>query len=111
MGSVITIRTCQIIFRANQQIPNPTPDYFLGARSTWEVDIWGKLRNRRKAAYIRFLASEKGRHAVITSLVAEVARYYYALLALDGELEIHPEKIDLQQNAVELVRVQKGQAG
>ena len=93
--------------RGNELIPNPTPDYFLGARSTWEIDIWGKLRNRRKAAYLRFLSSEKGRHAVITGLVAEVARQYYTLLALDGELEIIQKNIDFQQNALELVRIQK----
>ena len=94
----------------NLVIPNPTPDYFLGARSTWEIDIWGKLRNRRRAAYLRILASEQGRHAVITGLVAEIARYYYQLLALDGELEIIQKNIDFQQKAVELVQVQK-QAG
>ncbi|WP_461136775.1 TolC family protein [Spirosoma lituiforme] len=93
--------------RGNLVIPNPTPDYFLGARSTWEVDIWGKLRNRRKAAYLRFLSSEKGRHAVVTALVAEVAQYYYRLLALDGELEIIQKNINYQQNALGLVRIQK----
>lgn len=94
----------------SRRIPNPTPDFFLGARSTWEIDIWGKLRNRRKAAYLRFLASEKGRHTVVTALVAEIARYYYTLLALDGEQEIIQKNISFQQNALELVRVQK-QAG
>ncbi|GAB4035185.1 TolC family protein [Spirosoma gilvum] len=96
--------------RGNQLTPNPTPDYFLGARSSWEVDIWGKLRNRKKSAYIRLLASEKGRQAVTTSLVAEIARYYYNLLALDGELEILRKNIDYQQKAVDLVAIQK-QAG
>ena len=96
--------------RGNLLIPNPTPDFFVGARSTWEVDIWGKLRNRRKAAYGRLLASEKGRHAVITGLVGEVARYYYTLLALDGDLEIIQKNVEYQGNALELVRVQK-QAG
>ena len=91
----------------NEIIPNPTPDFFIGARSTWEVDLWGKLRNRRKAAYVRFLASQEGRNLVITSLVADIARYYYTLLALDGEQEIVQKNIDLQQNAVELVKVQK----
>lgn len=91
----------------SQLAPNPTPDFFLGARSTWEIDLWGKLHNRRKAAYLRLLASQEGRHLVITSLVAEIARYYYALLALDGEQEIIQKNIELQQNAVELVRVQK----
>lgn len=93
--------------QGNLLIPNPTPDFFLGARSTWEVDLWGKLRNRRKAAYVRFLASQEGRNLVITSLVAEVARYYYTLLSLDGEQEIIQKNMDLQQNAVELVKVQK----
>lgn len=91
-------------------IPNPTPDFFLGARSTWEVDIWGKLRNRRKAAYLRLVRSEKGRQAVVTSLLAEVARYYYTLLALDDELDILQENITYQQDALELMRIQK-QAG
>lgn len=94
----------------SRMIPNPTPDFFLGARSSWEVDIWGKLRNRRKAAYLRLLQSEKGRQVVVTGVVAEVARYYYSLLALDGELEIIQKNIDYQENALELVRIQK-QAG
>lgn len=88
-------------------IPNPTPDYFLGLRSSWEVDLWGKLRNRRRAAYTRILASEEGRNLIVTSLIADVARLYYTLLALDAELEIIGDNVELQQKAVELVEVQK----
>ncbi|GAB3988603.1 TolC family protein [Spirosoma daeguense] len=88
-------------------IPTPTPDYFLGLRSSWEIDIWGKLRNRRKAAYTRFLASQEGRNLVATALISDVARLYYSLLALDAELEIIGENVELQQKAVELVEVQK----
>jgi len=92
----------------NQRIPTrPTPDYFLGLRSAWEVDLWGKLRHRRKAAYTRWLASQQGRHLVVTSLVAEVARLYYELLALDSELAIIRQNIQLQERALELTRVQK----
>ena len=93
--------------QGNLLIPNPTPDFFLGVRSNWEVDIWGKLRNRRKAAYLRLLGSEQGRRAVVTGLVAEIARQYYSLLALDSEQEIIQRNIDYQQNALDLVRVQK----
>ncbi|MFC5409740.1 efflux transporter outer membrane subunit [Larkinella bovis] len=90
-----------------QRIPDATPEYFLGFRSNWEIDLWGKLRNRKQAAYVRFLASEKGRHLIVTSLISEVARLYYSLLALDSELEIIRENMALQQRAVELVGVQK----
>lgn len=91
----------------SSRIPNPTPDYFVGLRSSWEVDIWGKLRNRRRAAYIRVLASQEGRNLVATALTADVARLYYSLLALDAELEIIGENVELQQKALELVEVQK----
>ena len=88
-------------------IPNPTPDYFVGLRASWELDIWGKLRNQRRAAYTRVLASQEGRNLIITNLAADVARFYYTLLALDAELEIIRENEALQQRAVELVEVQK----
>jgi outer membrane protein, multidrug efflux system len=91
-------------------LPTPTPDFFVGIRASWEADIWGKLRNRRRAAYNRVLASQEGRNLIVTALVADVARLYYTLLAADAEREIIRDNIDLQTRAVELVEVQK-QAG
>lgn len=92
----------------DRRLPAPfMPDYFLGLRSSWEVDIWGKLKSQKKAAYNRFLASEKGRQAIITGLIAEIARYYYELLALDTELDIIRKNIALQESAVETIKIQK----
>ena len=81
--------------------------YFIGFRSSWEVDLWRKLRLRREADYARFLASEKGRHLVITSLVSEVARLYYELLGLDNELETILKNIEYQEVALEMIEIQK----
>ncbi|WP_373330907.1 efflux transporter outer membrane subunit [Salmonirosea aquatica] len=91
----------------DQKMSNPLPDYFLGVRSSWEVDIWGKLRTRRKGAYLRFLATEKAQQLVVTNLVAEVARLYYQLLTLDNQLEIIRSNEDLQNKAVETIEIQK----
>ena len=91
----------------DRRIPNPTPDYFLGVRSSWEVDLWGKLRNRREAAYARFLASGRGRQLAVTALVAEVSGLYYELLALDGELDIIRKNIRLQEKALETIQAQQ----
>ncbi|HEY8402844.1 MAG TPA: TolC family protein [Cytophagaceae bacterium] len=88
-------------------IPTPTPDYFIGFTSSWEIDIWGKLRNHKKAAHARYLSSEKGRHLIITNLIAEVAMHYYTLLTLDAELEIIQNNITLQEAAVETARLLK----
>lgn len=93
---------------ADRRLPAPfMPDYFTGLRSSWEIDIWGKLKTQKKAAYTRFLASEKGRHLVTTSLIAQVARLYYELLAMDLELVIIRKNITLQQSAVENIKIQK----
>jgi outer membrane protein, multidrug efflux system len=93
---------------ADRQIPLPfLPSYFVGLRSGWEIDIWGKLKAQKKAAYSRFLATEKAKQVVITGIIAEVANTYYQLVALDTELDIIRKNIALQQSAVETVKIQK----
>ena len=86
---------------------NIAQNYFVGFQSSWEADLWGRLRLRREAAYLRFLASEKGQHLLITNLVADVARLYYELLGLDNELATIEQNIEFQETALELVRIQK----
>jgi multidrug efflux system outer membrane protein len=94
-----------------QRIPGPvTPDLFVGLRSSWELDIWGKLRHRRRAAYLRVLGSEQGRNLVATTVVAEVARLYYELLTADNQRAVLERNLALQREALGLIRVQK-QAG
>ena len=93
--------------RKDQQIPLNMPDLFVGFRSSWEADIWGKLSNQKKAALSKYLATEQARQWVTTQVVAQVAGLYYELLALDKELEILQNNIKLQENAVEIVKVQK----
>ncbi len=90
-----------------KHIPINIPDYYTGFQSSWEVDVWGKLRSRKKAAAARFLASEKSQHLIKTILVTDIARYYYNLLTLDNKLEVIRENINLQQRAIELIVVQK----
>lgn len=91
----------------DQNISNQTQNYFLGMQSTWEADIWGKLKNRREAAYARFLSTEKGKQLVTTALVAEIARMYYELLGLDNELETIQKNIEFQEIALEMIKIQK----
>lgn len=91
----------------DQQLSNMRQEYFVGFQSSWEADVWGKLRNQKKAAYSRFLASEKGKHVVTTALVAEIARLYYELLAVDNELEVVRKNMEFQKIALEIIEIQK----
>lgn len=90
-----------------RETPDPLPDYLIGAYAQWEIDIWHKLHNAKKAAVSRYLASTEGRNYVMTQLIAEVANSYYELLALDNQLDILKKNIEIQQNALKIVRLQK----
>ena len=90
-----------------EAIPERLSDFFIGLQTSWEIDAWGKLRNAKKAALAKYLGSIEGKNVVLTNLIAETANSYYELLALDNQLDIVRETIRLQQNALEIVRVQK----
>jgi len=91
-------------------IPDVLPNYGFGASLSWEVDIWKKLRNAKKAAVLRYLASVQGRNYMRTSIVAEIASTYYELLALDNQLSILQQNILIQNNALKTVRLEKTSA-
>ncbi len=54
---------------------------------SYEVDLWGRLRNATKAARADLLAAESARETVRIALVSDVAQRYFALRALDDQLE------------------------
>ena len=89
------------------KVPEHLPDFSGGIRASWELDIWGKLKSAKSAAMAKYLASFEGRNFVRTNLIAEIANSYYELLALDNQLDILRETIKLQQNQLEIVKVQK----
>ncbi len=93
--------------KPGKEMPDPLPDFMFGAYATWEIDIWHKLHNAQKAAATRYLSSIEGRNFAVTNLVAEIAHAYYELLALDNQLDIVHRNIDIQTNALEIVKLQK----
>lgn len=93
--------------KPGKEMPDPLPDYQLAAYATWEVDIWRKLRNAKKAAVSRYLSSVEGKNYMVTRLIAEIANSYYELLALDNQLDIVQKNIDIQNNALRIVKLQK----
>lgn len=93
--------------KPGKAVPDWLPDYRLGLFANWEVDVWKKLRNSKKAAVSRYLATVEGKNFLVTNLVAEIANSYYELLALDNQLDIVKQTIHLQQNALDIVRIQK----
>jgi NodT family efflux transporter outer membrane factor (OMF) lipoprotein len=85
---------------ANYQSKNPlgfgVPEsYQIYGNTSWEADIWGRLKSAKRASLATLLASEAYRQAVITDIVSSVAMNYYLLLSYDSQLEI--TKMTLQK--------------
>lgn len=90
-----------------QTVPVNLPDIYFGLQSSWEIDVWGKLRSQRKSAVSQYLSSIEGTNFVISTLVADVAIFYNELLASDNELEIIRQTIQKQQEALAVIKLQK----
>lgn len=85
-------------------------DFFAGANFSWELDVWNKLRNAKKSAVLKYLSTTEGKNFMVTNIIAEIAESYYELLALDNLMAIIQQNIELQTNALKVVKLQKDAA-
>ncbi|XMO87998.1 TolC family protein [Algibacter sp. AS12] len=93
--------------REDEEFPEPLTNYSVGLSASWELDIWKKLRNEKKAAVLEYLASIEGKNFMVTQLISEISSAYYELMALDNQLTIIQQNLDIQQNALRMVKLQK----
>ncbi|TGL44180.1 TolC family protein [Leptospira perdikensis] len=78
-----------------------------GLVMSWEIDIWKKLRNATKSAYLRYLAGIEGKRYVVTNLVAEITDTYFELIALDNQLTLVENYIEVLTKVKEIVVLQR----
>jgi outer membrane protein, multidrug efflux system len=81
-------------------------DYSASAAISWEADIWGKIRNQRKAALASFLQTTEARKAIQTNLVSNIASGYFRLLMLDAQLDIAKRNLRLNDSTLRIIRLQ-----
>jgi multidrug efflux system outer membrane protein len=74
--------------------PIPAPanrdfELYEGALSTtWQADLFGRVRRQTEAAQAQVFATEQAQRGVVLTLVSNLATSYVALRALDRQLEI-----------------------
>ncbi len=74
---------------------------------TFEIDIWGRLRQQTKAARAELRASEEDRKAVMTTVVSDVATGYFSLLELDSELDIAKRTLATREDSLRLIKLRQ----
>jgi outer membrane protein, multidrug efflux system len=99
-----------IYSQQNAKVSHLFPEYDVNAGQLnlsviWNLDFWGKYRRQTEAARAQLLATEWGRRAVLSSVVANVATAYFQLRALDSELEISQRTLASRQQSLKLTHV------
>src|SRR5712691_2735224 len=74
---------------------------------TFELDVWGRLRQQTKAARAELRASEEDRKAAMTTVVGDVATGYFSLLELDSELDIDKRTLVTRENSLKLITLRE----
>jgi len=80
--------------QSSRQVATPLPagfpresnDYRAALNVSYELDLWGRLRNTTAAARAELLASVAARETVRIALAADVAQGHFALRAFDQQI-------------------------
>jgi len=76
----------------------------LGLATSFEIDLWGKLRRAERSVRAELLASRHARDTVGLTLAATIARTYFALRSLDSQLAASREILAAAAESVGLAR-------
>lgn len=96
----------EVIKPSEVQLAN-TRIYEIYASTSWEADIWGKLRSSKRSALAALLQSEAYSRAVQTQLIANIATSYYILMAYDTQLQITLATLDNRKKDAEIMKILK----
>ncbi|BDC45203.1 hypothetical protein PTKU15_85000 [Paraburkholderia terrae] len=72
-------------------------DYSVGLNTSWEIDLWGRIRSVSGAALAQYLATAQARKSGQIALVAQVADEYLTLLACDDLLTVTKNTLSTAQ--------------
>ncbi len=85
--------------------PLESSNYRAQLNVAYEVDLWGRLSSATRAARANLLATEAARETVRITLVTEVVRGYFTLIAFDAQIAATTRSLDLRSTGLDLQRV------
>ena len=74
--------------------------YELPVQASWEIDLFGNLRNAKKGTQATLLQQQAYQQAVRSELIAGIANTYYSLLMLDEQVAISQFTLEVWKEQV-----------
>lgn len=84
-----------------------TWSYSIPVAMDWEIDLFGKLLNKKRQAQMQLLATQDLQQAAQTQIVATVASLYYQLLMLDEQLVLTDSTAQNWRKTVQVMGLMK----
>lgn len=85
-------------------LPKQTYNIFqIGFDAIWEIDLFGRLRREKQAAYYDFLAYQENMRNVYITIISDAARYYTDICALQNIISLTQDKIKCQKTILSLI--------
>lgn len=78
--------------------------FTLGVSTSFELDVWGRLRRAERAVADQLLASQYGRDTVALTLAATIARTYFAARSLDSQYTASQESLAAANASYDLAK-------
>ncbi len=78
--------------------------YSLPLQASWQVDLFGKLKNAKRQQKMLVEQSKAYRQAVQVNLVANIARQYYTYAQLDAQLTLVRQSVGLWNETVRAMK-------
>lgn len=81
--------------------------YTVPLAASWQIDIFGGLRNAKRKAKALYVQTQEYRQAVRTQLISGIATYYYTLLMLDSQYDATKRTAESLTRSAETMRAMK----
>ncbi len=103
-------RVPQVFLELQGGASRPVPDFVggentqLSLRSSYEVDLWGRVKQSKLAAQNRLKASFLDYQTLAISIAGEVALTWFSLQAFQEQLDLIQEQTEYNQQVLALIR-------
>ena len=94
-GNLSASRSQRVFNSGNVRRTIRSTDFNLLARTQWELDVWGRLRNQTRAANADFEAAEADLQAARFSLTALIAKNWFDTISALQQVELAKKTVDV----------------
>jgi NodT family efflux transporter outer membrane factor (OMF) lipoprotein len=91
-------------FNAQGNDSRRTDSRSIGISSSWELDLWGRLRHQARAVYATAEASQADTESLKLSLQAQAATAYFSLMAVDAQRDLYQRQMQSYEKSLSLTK-------